>query len=597
MEFPSRKYCVCLLVALCAVMLTLLPVRLSAVTVEVNLKAGRVLITTFGDSISITDIEAKMQELMLENQVDFGHSVVKEFVRNRDIVFSVMIDSMDLQDPALLIHGQLFNIRVYYQGQELFKRMHNPNPKPFPLFDCLVIPLPCSNGGMLSVHIQYNDVYQIGYMEVAHVGERTEILELGQSIIIARYNNLMIAMFLAGFFMIGALILLIISIAYYKQHNGLLFYIFIFALGCGFDQIDTVFNTKLAYMLGLPPVIVLQYIVLIPIGFWGILKRIMIKKRNWLFNIIIGANALSGVSLALFSIQFFTLYNAFIIIQLILAVLVIAFSAQFKSKPFIMVSSGMLIYILFIANSIFPVVPHLEYLSAVGAVPLFVILCWLGAHEYNQNLEQFKDVSGKLESVQMQLVRLENRNLQSQFEALRNQLNPHFLFNSLNVLSSLIKRDQGKSVQFVELFSDIYRYVLQSRSQTLVPFEKELDFVKSFFALQQFRYAANIQLSLDVANVGRAQIPPLAIQLLVENSIKHNEISKEFPLVISIRFCPDTDQVVICNPIRKVAQEAPSMGLGLDNLIKRYSIMDERSPVIEEKDGMFCVSLPLIRDI
>jgi Histidine kinase len=188
--------------------------------------------------------------------------------------------------------------------------------------------------------------------------------------------------------------------------------------------------------------------------------------------------------------------------------------------------------------------------------------------------------------------KLRKENIISQYEALKNQVNPHFLFNTLNALSSLIYEDQDKAIQFINKFSDVYRYVLDSKDKEVVPVGNEIGFVKSYLYLLHSRYEKNLEINLD-ENITDGYVPPMAIQLLVENAVKHNVIADDSRIRIRIRL--DKNYIVVENNINPKVNSANATGTGLENIKSRYSILSD-TPVIIKNDGsIFSVSVPVLQ--
>ena len=189
---------------------------------------------------------------------------------------------------------------------------------------------------------------------------------------------------------------------------------------------------------------------------------------------------------------------------------------------------------------------------------------------------------------------LEKVNLQSQLEALKQQVNPHFLFNSLNALGSLIEDDPKQASVFLEELSTVYRYLLRSNDQNLITLAAELDFIHSYMHLLQTRYGVALHLSIEVEErFKNYQIPPLTLQLLVENAVKHNKILKEAPLTITIT-TDDLQQLAVTNNLQRKNSRIHSNGVGLNNILTKYKMLGLALPVIQEDEKQFSVLLPLI---
>lgn len=179
------------------------------------------------------------------------------------------------------------------------------------------------------------------------------------------------------------------------------------------------------------------------------------------------------------------------------------------------------------------------------------------------------------------------------YEVLKQQINPHFMFNSLNVLSGLVATDQKKAQEFIEEFSYIYRYVLETVEQPVVTFEREYNFVQSYMALQQIRYGSALQYHVDVpSNKLGKLMPPLSLQTVLENAIKHNIIEKESPLEIEIT--EERDILVVRNNYQSKMSKGVTTKIGLKNLTMRYSLVSEVQPGFYLQDGYFYANLPLI---
>ncbi|MDZ7776348.1 MAG: histidine kinase [Bacteroidales bacterium] len=180
------------------------------------------------------------------------------------------------------------------------------------------------------------------------------------------------------------------------------------------------------------------------------------------------------------------------------------------------------------------------------------------------------------------------------FEVLKSQINPHFLFNSLNVLSGLIQKDQDKAQDFVDEFSHIYRYVLESIEEPLVSLEKELDFINAYMYLQQIRYGKSIEYSIDIpAAMLRYQMPPLSLQVVFENAIKHNQFTGEAPL--NIKITVDDHKLVVSNTYRPKVSKYDRKGIGQQNLQRRYALLGNEKPAFRITENNYIVELPLIK--
>jgi two-component system, LytTR family, sensor kinase len=187
---------------------------------------------------------------------------------------------------------------------------------------------------------------------------------------------------------------------------------------------------------------------------------------------------------------------------------------------------------------------------------------------------------------------LKHENLSNQLNSLKNQLNPHFLFNSLNTLSWLINEDKGKSQQYLQKLSQVLRASLSLQEQLLVCLNEELALMDSYIFLLQMRFGENLKIIQKIEGAERFQIPPHSLQLLIENAIKHNIISSNMPLQINIEVKPAEKIIKISNSIHLKTNSA-GMGIGLINLSERFRLLVGREIEISQ-DNTFTVILPLI---
>ena len=191
--------------------------------------------------------------------------------------------------------------------------------------------------------------------------------------------------------------------------------------------------------------------------------------------------------------------------------------------------------------------------------------------------------------------RLQQEKIQFQFETLRNQVNPHFLFNSFNTLISIIEDDPKMAVEYVEQLSDFFRNIVNYRDKDIIAVKEELELLKTYLFLQQKRFGNSLSLNINLSDQEKAQnfIPPLTMQLLAENAIKHNAVSKETPLAIDI-FIKD-ERLIVQNNINAKFSQAAGAGMGLQNIVNRYTLLSNQNVIIDNGDHFFRVSLPLLK--
>ena len=201
-------------------------------------------------------------------------------------------------------------------------------------------------------------------------------------------------------------------------------------------------------------------------------------------------------------------------------------------------------------------------------------------------------------SHKQQQTALENKtllaeNLKTRFTALKNQVDPHFLFNSLNTLNSLIKMDADKAQEYVQQLSFVFRYTLQNKE--IITLDEELKYTRAYCHLMQIRYGDGLQFDYQIAEQCYPYLLiPLSLQTLVENAIKHNIVSAKQPLTITVKTL-DNCSIQVTNPIQLKKEAEAGERIGLNNLAERYRLIWQKEIVIAQNNGVFQVEIPLIK--
>jgi two-component system, LytTR family, sensor kinase len=206
---------------------------------------------------------------------------------------------------------------------------------------------------------------------------------------------------------------------------------------------------------------------------------------------------------------------------------------------------------------------------------------------------RFMTETDKKNEILIENEQLKHENLLVQLTSLKNQLNPHFLFNSLNTLSWLINEDKAKSQRYLQKLSQVLRYSLSMQEQSLVALKDELALVENYIFLLKMRFGDNLIVNTKVANTELYRIPPLSLQLLLENAIKHNVVSSATPLMIDIELQLTDKTMRVCNSLHLKPNSAGT-GIGLANLNQRFKLLINNEIEIKQNEASFCVILPLI---
>lgn len=224
----------------------------------------------------------------------------------------------------------------------------------------------------------------------------------------------------------------------------------------------------------------------------------------------------------------------------------------------------------------------------IGIATILVIMV-SALYEGSYFLQQWKEALLRADN-------LEKENVKSKYEALKNQVNPHFLFNSLNTLSGMVMDDENdKAVDFINKLSTVYRYILQSRDKEIVDLRTEMKIVEEYIFLLKYRFEESLEIEMNIPETyASSVIPPLTLQMLIENAVKHNVVSSANPLKIYV------DVVNGCIEIKntlflKKTIDGESTGTGLNNIKNRYQLLSNEEVVISQDDQYFVVSLPLLK--
>lgn len=236
------------------------------------------------------------------------------------------------------------------------------------------------------------------------------------------------------------------------------------------------------------------------------------------------------------------------------------------------------------AKNIFILQPEgVKIFLLVWFIELIVVSLLVANETFSYTLRLYKQAS-----------QLSEESNKARFIALQNQLNPHFLFNSLNTLISEIEYNPKNAVAFTSHLSDVYRYILHVQEKPLISLKEELEFLNSFLFLHRVRLGDCIHLDIQFSEqLFDARVPPLTLQLLAENVIKHNVISLSKPLTITLRYNEDTQRLEVSNPVRLRKSAYPS-GKGLANLNSRYELLGKSGIEIIGNSNSFKVLVPLI---
>jgi len=211
-------------------------------------------------------------------------------------------------------------------------------------------------------------------------------------------------------------------------------------------------------------------------------------------------------------------------------------------------------------------------------------------HLINTIIYYFKEYK----TTSLQAEQLKSITAQAELQLIKSQINPHFLFNNLNVLAALIMKDNKEANRFIEEFSKVYRYILSNHDKELVELKTELDFIKPYIFLLEKRFAEGLIIKVQIDDAYFDQlIIPASLQMLIENAIKHNVVSRNKPLLIDVH-TNGNNTIVVSNNLQAKQTIENSTGIGLQNIIRRYQLVSNKQVTIDNNKKQFTVSLPLL---
>ncbi len=269
-------------------------------------------------------------------------------------------------------------------------------------------------------------------------------------------------------------------------------------------------------------------------------------------------------------------------------------------QTFKRIGLGLLAYILIMIAAITILFLGYDYIGFLGyeidwgdylEILMIGVLCNLLATSFNEGAAFYE----KWRAIVDEAEGLKKENLQSQLEGLKGQVNPHFLFNSLNSLSSLIADDPEKAEKFLDEMSKVYRYLLRNNEDGLATLDTEMQFIQSYFHLLKTRYCDGVEMEVKIdEQFLHYLLPPLTLQMLVENAVKHNMILKDCPLQILI-MTTNNGKLVVSNNLQRKLRNVNSNRVGLNNIAKKYQLLKGEEIFIQDDGKEFAVAVPLIQ--
>jgi two-component system, LytTR family, sensor kinase len=522
--------------------------------------------------------------------------------QNNNLWLRIPLPQLLWDNPALIITSFLEKFIIYDSGQEIYRY---PDTHEFRYYNNHLIPLDSNNAtGYIYLNLSYSDAAGIGEIFSIFIGPRSDIIQAAASRKEDIYRSSIIETCQGSLlFAIGTACLLIFFLRW-QEKESLFFSFGLFSLFTGVTYLSDI--TPLSIFNISPPTLfylkTLSFL-LVPVGLFAFVEglfgkgRLMLLRAIWIYHLVF---TILAPVLIKFNIDYSYFYFISLIINCSLSIYLILKS---RSETDLKIKiSFIAFFILFIFLTI------IQFLNMLNLIPLtydlfgwgmliFVFsLGYILIQHYQNTFKKIQNVSLELAQNKSEILEMQKEKLSSQLEALKNQLDPHFLFNNLSTLSSIIEDNQETAVNFVNELSMIYRYVLQTKKQTLIKLSEELDFIKSYYFLMSKRFGDNLLLAINIqATLKNNKILPFSLQLLVENAIKHNIISKKRPLTIEI-FTQDNEYLVVKNNLQAKTLTVASTNIGLANITSRYRLITKKPVSIIKSDSEFTVKIPLLKN-
>ena len=511
--------------------------------------------------------------------------------------------------PAVYLFAYLERFEVYISNQKVYTYDYQDTADQLSsgLFPGHVIPIsPADRDAFLLIRIHYSSPAYIGEITPIATGPSSALFQIMREDQDAVFKSAIRDMCLGVLLLVFGTVAFLVFVLRLKSRDYSFLSFGILSVSVG---VRYLMATHLVYLFNLSPLTRYHIenisFLMVPIGLFAFIEHIFGSgkwksvRRLWQFHLIF--LALFMFLYVILPIHMIPLPTVFSLgVLLASCVICMIFMGLSKEVQGAKLNRSLLVFVgffcLILINELlkqFNLVPGTWDLFGWGLLALVSVFGYALLEQYTKTNKKMQDVSLELERNKFQLLELEQERLKSQMEALKNQINPHFLFNNFSTLASIIDESKETAIDYVQELSFVYRYVLRSEVQELVPLSDEMEFVRSYEYLLAKRFGGMFSIKLAIPeSYQNYLIPPFSLQLLVENSVKHNIISSKLPLAVDI-FLED-DYVVVRNNIQKKVVSGKSTQVGLNNIIKRYGYLTGKKVDVTADENYFTVRIPLI---
>ncbi|MCA0445175.1 MAG: histidine kinase [Bacteroidetes bacterium] len=533
--------------------------------------------------------------------------ILPEDIKKTEKAFiRLVLPAVRYNDPVLYLQADLEKFRIF-QGNTLIYDYPQPSSDELPDFGFHIIPVDTASGNrVLFIELQFSSVFDLGNVTAAKIGSRNDLLGLAFKTQAESLQTGIMTLILGLILFSSGLIILVMFFWKPVNFKSPFLPFSVLVLLSGFDYLIKANESFLPFHPFEIPNGLLAPGLLLLIAIIPLLLLLFFERKygsgwkqivRWLKYAHILLLVVMVVSL--FQLEWLNTLEMgaifFILIEGIALITTLIFLKN-KGRFYWMTLSGFIfIYLLAVFDSIGSLTsPGYEFSQyGFGVLLLVIVYGWQEFSRYHQTHKIVERVTLELDLKQTELLALQKEQVQTQLQALKAQISPHFLFNSFSTLLGLIEETPDKASRFVQELSNVYRYLLLSGNKDLTTLSAELDFVQAYRFLLEHRHGDGLIFRFEEeAGSESLMLPVLTLQLLIENATKHNSTSSKKPLEITIRV--SGKRLIVSNTLQKKSTFGKSTGIGLANIRERYRFYTSEEVQISETDSEFIVSVPLL---
>lgn len=563
----------------------------------------------YGLDISVHEMEKAHWKLISRINID-------QLFGDHEIWLRFQFPDKKWKNPAVLITGYLSSPEVWHNQKRVnyndrsIENQSIPDPSTNNPFFLHIILFPSEEDytGYVYLRIPFENPYNIGTFEKIYIGDITDLTPLVQREGKENLRFSIPSLCLGGILFFSGLLFLVLFLFPLKEQNYpfISFGFFSLLVGLSFISIMPAYAA-----FGLPPKLWINIetilFFLLPVGIVAFVEYTFISflrpylQKLWQFQVFLTVLAAIWFQVGFVPSYLFLLGDLIALLSIVLCFFSIYKSSPLPSQPISSSRLTMVSLFIFIIASTLDISKKLGLTSFGGyyygfaTLGLTLSFGYALLIHYKTTILKVRRYAVELETNKRKILDLEQVNLLAQFEALKNQINPHFLFNTLGTLITIIEEDRNQAINYVQELSRVYRYLLQTRNKHLVRLDEELDFIRSYAELVSSRFVSKFQINIQIPpSHYNYRLPPLGLQLLLENALKHNAVLASSPLKVDFSLEAD-NYIAVRNNLQPKRVVEKSYKVGLKNLAEQYRFFTDEKIIIISNSSFFIVKIPLIK--